>query len=54
MVLEDGRLVEKGSHEHLLGLKGRYFQLWELQAREANKEVQGPAAPGSGVTAQPD
>ena len=54
MVLEDGRLVEKGSHDHLLSLKGRYFQLWELQAREANKAGPGPTAPDTGVTAQPD
>lgn len=37
MVLEDGRLIEKGTHPQLLALQGRYFQLWELQAREANK-----------------
>ena len=54
MVLEDGRLVEKGSHDHLLGLKARYFQLWELQAREANKAVPGSTAPDAGLTTQPD
>jgi ATP-binding cassette, subfamily B, heavy metal transporter len=49
MVLEDGRLVEKGSHAQLLSLRGRYFQLWELQAREANKPIATPTAPSSGA-----
>ena len=52
MVLEDGRLVEKGSHAQLLGLRGRYFQLWELQAREANKPLEPPTAPSSGTAGQ--
>ncbi len=30
-VLEDGRLVEMGTHEELLAAKGRYLQLYEMQ-----------------------
>ncbi|HET7410082.1 MAG TPA: ABC transporter ATP-binding protein/permease [Paracoccaceae bacterium] len=33
-VLEDGRIAERGSHERLLGLGGRYAQLWNRQAAE--------------------
>lgn len=36
LVLEDGRLVEQGSHQALLERNGRYAELWRLQA--ANKE----------------
>jgi ATP-binding cassette subfamily B protein len=54
MVLEDGRLVEKGSHTELLDLKGRYFQLWELQAREANQTKGEGDAPHSSVSASQD
>ncbi len=32
LVLEDGRLVEEGSHQHLLALGGKYAELFELQA----------------------
>ncbi|PXA99178.1 ABC transporter ATP-binding protein [Nostoc sp. 3335mG] len=32
LVLEEGRILESGTHEHLLGLQGRYAELFELQA----------------------
>ncbi|WP_281279002.1 ATP-binding cassette domain-containing protein [Thermosporothrix hazakensis] len=32
LVLEDGRLIEDGSHEELLRLQGRYAHLFQLQA----------------------
>ena len=31
VVLEDGRVVERGSHPTLLALGGRYAQMWQLQ-----------------------
>jgi ABC-type transport system involved in Fe-S cluster assembly fused permease/ATPase subunit len=35
VVLENGRIVERGRHKELLAHRGRYAELWELQAREA-------------------
>jgi ATP-binding cassette subfamily B protein len=32
LVLEDGRIVERGSHQQLVALGGRYAELFELQA----------------------
>jgi ATP-binding cassette subfamily B protein len=34
IVLEDGRLVEEGTHEALLARGGRYAELWSRQTRE--------------------
>jgi ATP-binding cassette subfamily B protein len=31
LVLEAGRIVERGTHEHLVGLKGLYFDLYQRQ-----------------------
>lgn len=28
MVLEDGKIIERGSHDELLGQKGRYYELY--------------------------
>ena len=33
LFLEQGRIVEQGSHEELLKLKGRYYELHQLQMR---------------------
>jgi ATP-binding cassette subfamily B protein len=37
VVLENGRIVERGRHKELLAHRGRYAELWELQAREARE-----------------
>ena len=36
-VLEGGRVVESGSHEHLMGLSGLYSRLYSLQFSEDSK-----------------
>jgi ATP-binding cassette subfamily B protein len=33
LVLDRGRVVERGTHAELLALGGRYAALWALQAR---------------------
>jgi ATP-binding cassette subfamily B protein len=32
LVLENGRIAEEGSHDHLVALGGRYSDMFELQA----------------------
>lgn len=35
LVLDKGRLVEEGTHDQLLAVKGHYFELWQQQQRVA-------------------
>ncbi|RZI84899.1 MAG: ABC transporter ATP-binding protein/permease [Rubrivivax sp.] len=35
LVMEAGRIIERGTHAHLLAANGRYAQMWRLQQSEA-------------------
>ena len=37
LVCEDGRIVERGTHTELLGLRGRYAQTWEWQEQSERR-----------------
>jgi ATP-binding cassette subfamily B protein len=41
LVMDGGRIVERGTHAQLLDHGGRYAQMWALQGREAD-ESSGP------------
>ena len=42
LVLEDGRVVERGSHEGLLDADGRYATLWNVQAGRIDEPAELP------------
>ena len=36
LVLEDGRITQKGTHSQLVGMDGLYSRLWDLQSQAGN------------------
>lgn len=44
IVVHQGKVVERGTHKELLGLKGRYFAMWEKQTRTENEVPKAPIA----------
>jgi ATP-binding cassette subfamily B protein len=51
VVLEAGRVVERGAHADLLACGGRYAQMWRLQ--QAGEDEAGLAMPGDGLAPGP-
>jgi ABC-type multidrug transport system fused ATPase/permease subunit len=46
LVLEEGEVVERGTHQELLALNGHYREIYELQLRpqeEVMREIEVPA-----------
>jgi len=44
IVLHRGEIVEQGTHDDLLALRGRYYRLWLLQQREVPADAVAPVA----------
>ncbi len=51
LVLEGGRIVERGRHEALLAMNGRYAELWRLQQREHGEDSTSGLTMGGKATA---
>ncbi|HHY23575.1 MAG TPA: ABC transporter ATP-binding protein [Clostridiaceae bacterium] len=41
IVIDDGRIIEQGTHEELLNSKGMYYELYQKQFQEYNDEAVG-------------
>jgi len=39
VVMDDGRIVESGTHASLLSMKGLYHKLWEIQKSESDPDA---------------
>ena len=50
IVLHHGEIVEQGTHDELLALRGRYFRLWLLQQREVPADAVRPAGDAPAAT----
>ncbi len=43
LVMDEGRIVERGTHDELMAKQGRYYALWSLQQGVFKKETPVPA-----------
>ena len=53
LVLEGGRVVERGAHDALIEKKGRYFALWSQQAQLSSGASGGAAEPTNAAADAP-
>jgi ATP-binding cassette subfamily B protein len=37
LVMDQGMIVERGTHEELLSMQGKYAEIWYLQQKEAKE-----------------
>ncbi len=44
IVLDRGRIIERGTHAELLGLGGLYAEMWRIQAEDRGESVASPPA----------
>jgi len=42
LVMDQGRIVERGSFRELMAANGRFAEMWRLQQEEGRKEGSGP------------
>jgi ATP-binding cassette subfamily B protein len=46
LVMQAGRIVERGTHDDLLAARGAYYELYNVQFEQAPEEVGAAAAVG--------
>ena len=51
LVMDSGRIIERGSHARLLALDGHYAQMWRLQQQESRDEARADEAAASETVA---
>jgi ABC-type transport system involved in Fe-S cluster assembly fused permease/ATPase subunit len=53
IVLDQGRVAERGKHDELLAKRGEYYQLWNMQLRDPNAKAPAPSTAASPTATTP-
>ena len=43
LVMDNGAIIERGTHQQLLDKKGSYYEMWQLQLQEDEEQINEPA-----------
>ena len=54
LVMDHGKIVERGTHDELLAKEGKYYELWNMQQGSFRKKAEAPKPVAAAVVEEDD